>query len=59
MVKRLHTTGLKYAKHLKLRPMKKFYNDKVCNYNRLKEILGFFNINPNLYINVIQSDKNS
>jgi len=53
------TIGSKYAKHLTLRPMIKFYNGKVYNYNRLKEIFGFFNINPSLYINVIQSDNES
>jgi len=42
------TIGSVHAKHLTLRPMIKFYNVKVCNYNRFKEILGFLNINHGL-----------
>jgi hypothetical protein len=53
------TIGSVYAKHLAVRPMIKFSNVKVCNYNRLKEILGFFNINHSLYVNVIQSGNDS
>jgi len=53
------TVGSIYAKHLTLGPVITFYNVKVCNYNRLREILGFLNINHSLYVNVIQSDNDS